>query len=84
MAKLLHQDGTEEEIQPQNGTDFSLHELQGYVGGYIEIVHLPDGDIMVVDDEGLFKNYFVNEKASLLAGQAIVGDAVVCKSEQVK
>lgn len=34
MATLIKADGTQTEIQPQNGTDFSLEELQKYVDGY--------------------------------------------------
>ena len=33
MATLIKADGTQTEIQPQNGTDFSLEELQKYVDG---------------------------------------------------
>ena len=49
--------------------------MQDIVGGLIEIVRdvAPDTD-MVVDEEGLFKDYAVNPFASLIAGQTIVGD----------
>ena len=32
-----------EDITPDNGQDFTLEELQGYVGGLIEIVEIPNG-----------------------------------------
>lgn len=41
MATLIKADGTKKEIQPQNGTDFSLEELQKYVDGYIQVIPPP-------------------------------------------
>ena len=38
MAKILKTDNTSVEVQPKNGRDFSLEELQKIVGGFIEIV----------------------------------------------
>lgn len=52
MATLLKSDGTRKEIQPQNGTDFKLEELQAYVDGYIEIVNLQNGEILVINEDG--------------------------------
>ena len=46
MATLIKADGTWAEIQPENGTDFKLEELQAYVDGYIEIVNLRNGEIL--------------------------------------
>lgn len=80
----LKADTTVEAIRPDNGTDFSLKELQGYVGGYIEIVRLPNNYILVVDEEGELKQKKLNKKASELAGQPIVGDVVLCKSKMVR
>jgi hypothetical protein len=80
----LKADTTVEAIRPDNGTDFSFKELQGYVGGYIEIVRLPNNYILVVDEEGLLKQKKLNKKASELAGQPIVGDVVLCKSKMVR
>jgi hypothetical protein len=39
VAYLIKSDGTITEIKPQNGTAFTLPELQGFVGGYIEIIY---------------------------------------------
>ena len=84
MATLIHTDGTIETVKPQNGTDFSLEELQGFVGGLIEIVPATRGRILVVDDEGVLKQKEVNWCASYYARQFIVGDALLCKSTEVK
>lgn len=91
MAQLINTDGSIKKVEPKNGTDFELEELQKFVDGYIEIVNLNDGRILVVNDEGKF-GYEVNEKATLIAqqtnaiwfGDTINGNALLCKSEEVK
>lgn len=66
MATLLKSDGTRKEIQPQNGTDFKLEELQAYVDGYIEIVNLQNGETLVINEDGKDR-YPTNETATKLA-----------------
>ena len=74
---LVRVDGREEEIQPANGSHWSLEELQTLIGGYIEVVRAPFVDgWLVVDEEGLMKRKQRNLKASLLVSRPIVGDAV--------
>ena len=49
------------EIEPANGHDFTLEELQQYVGGLIEIVEMPTpGQIMVVNEEFLYNGSSIN------------------------
>lgn len=67
-------DGTETELEDRPPT---LTDLQKAVGGYIEIVYLPQGRIMVVDEEGLCKNKPKNNKASGIVGGNICGDVVI-------
>lgn len=55
-----------------------LETLQNEVGGYIETITLPDGAVMIVDEEGLLKNYPLNEYASLVCDGAIHGPALIC------
>jgi hypothetical protein len=83
MAQTIKADGSIEQMNPSNGIDFSLKELQEAVGGYIEMVYLPNG-IMVVNEEGLLKGLPLNQLASQLAGQPIVGNVLVCDREQIK
>ena len=52
MATLIKTDGSKLEIQPQNGLDFQLDELQKFVDGYIDIINLHNGDILVINDNG--------------------------------
>ena len=82
MALFIRSDGYKCHIEPNNGTDFSLEELQGYVGGYIQIVAVDNLRVMVVDEEGLLLP--INQTASNMIGQRIVGDVVVCLSKEIK
>lgn len=88
-AQLIKENGEIINVAPQNGTDFSLEELQGYVKGWIEIVRTHDGRIMVINEEGKLRSDMgVNIKASSLYrygdSDLIMGPAVVCPSEMVK
>lgn len=91
MATLIKADGTRTEIQPKNGTDFKLEELQEYVDGYIEIVNLRNGEILVINEDGKDR-YDTNKTATELAhqhnalfpGDYIDGDVVLCKDEEVQ
>lgn len=91
MAQIIKSNGVVIEVTPKNGTNFSLEELQEIVGGYIEILPLNCGRIIVCDDEGIFKNYALNQKATELLNRnscctkgTIVGNVLVCDKEQVK
>lgn len=80
MATLYKANGYEREIAPANKKAFTLAELQGYVGGYIEVLTPAGGinDRLVVNEEGLLLGLAPNVAASCLAGQPIVGPAVLC------
>ena len=91
MAKVIFTNGVEQEVSPKNGTDFSLEEMQGIVGGYIEIMPLDKtGEIMVLNEEGKLMRLPLNEKATdyflqnSLFDDFIVGNVLVCNSIQVK
>lgn len=73
-AMILRADGTCQEIQPTNGTDFQLSELQRIVGAgappgrdWIEIVPTKDGRIMVLNEEGKLYDLPRNAQATALA-----------------
>ena len=96
-ALLYTVDGSITSIAPNNGTDFSLEELQFFIRGAIEIVYLPCGKIMVVHGEGKLLGFEKNEKATKVweaafpieeypenNGQLVVGDVVICDKEMVK
>lgn len=85
MAKYIKTDGSIINVEPKNGKDFSLKELQGFVGGCIEIVYLPNGDLMVVNEEGKMNDLPINMKATMAYGlDVIVGNVLWCNKSQVK
>ena len=70
---------------PLNGKPVgtSLEELQQEVGGLIELVYLPNDQIMVIDEEGLLKNKPLNPEASVLTMGIIAGDVVIADSKEI-
>ena len=92
MAQIIKTTGETINVEPKNGTDFTWQELHDIVNGYIEIVPLLGGKIMVVNEEGKVHGLQINEKATGLFQQqckyfsldVIVGDVLVCKTSQVK
>jgi hypothetical protein len=81
MAMLLRADGSAEMLQPPNGVNWQLAELQTLVGGYIEVGRTIDGKYLVLDEEGKLKRKPLNIAATRLyqygRHDPIVGDAVV-------
>ena len=73
MATLIKADGTRTEIQPKNGTDFKLEELQAYVDGYIDRY-----------DTNKAATDLAHQHHALFPGDYIDGDVVLCKDEEVK
>ena len=77
------------ETSPKNGTNYTLEELKEIVGGYIEIIHLTENKIMVINDEGKLINLPHNENATILFSLCldtidfIVGDALVCHTNRI-
>lgn len=88
MAYHIKADGTITEVQPQNGTDFKLKELQQFVGGRIELVRTTDDRLMVINEEGKLLGLPLNKKATWLyihrQHDSIMGDVLVCESHEVK
>lgn len=70
MASWIKSDGTIDVVQPKNGKTFKLDELQGFVGGYIEIIHpaLPgyEGQMLVINEEGKIHGLPLNQRATEL------------------
>lgn len=97
QAVLIQTSGLITAITPDNGKDFSLKELQGYVGGLIDVAYLPSGKVMVVNDEGKLNGLPKNDLATEIWKQEypkaaypwnndelIVGDVVMCDNKLVK
>lgn len=90
MAKIYKMNGAVLNIEPKNGSDFSLEELKEIVRGYIEILPLDDDEIMVLNEDGKCKNLAINAMATYRLqvagyhGDYIVGDVLICRSDEVK
>lgn len=64
---------------PDNGLDYTLEECCKLLScDLIEVVNLPNGRILIVNEEGLLRRLPVNREASLLSGLFIVGPALCC------
>lgn len=78
MATLYKTDGTIVE-----DVDIStLKKQQDLVGGYIEYVYKGD-KIFIINEEGLLEHLLYNEEASAMYGHPLVGDVVVCQSNEI-
>lgn len=89
MAKIYRANGDVEIVEPKNGRDFQLEELQGIVGGYIECLNLSVGRLLICNEEGKLKGLDFNERATDLVrkngyNDYIVGDVLLCKTGEVK
>ena len=90
MESILYKtDGKQQVVAPSNGTDFSLEEFQGFVGGYIEIVRFSNSRVMVVNEEGKIYSLPQNVLATEIIQRAgrrdiIVGNALVCDIDKIK
>lgn len=71
-------------VKPKNGKRFSLEELQSFVGGNIEIIACPHGQIMIVNEEGRLKELPVNRVASKVAQREVVGDVLLTDVRLIK
>ena len=92
MAKFYERTNTYtrvSEIKPRNGKKFGLDEAQALIGGYVEVIHLKDDNIILIDEDGLYKNLQINFQATKAAGQLgwpfsewLVGNALICKDNE--
>lgn len=87
---LITVEGSISDIVPRNETDFKLDELQKAVDGLIDIVWIPDSDmIFVVNDEGAFTkepNTVASLMCSIMFGAqcCLWGDVILCHTDMVK
>lgn len=78
--QIISPDGTMTDMPKAQGNDggYTLQQMQGVVGGLIELVGSTDGRTLVVNEEGLLKGLEHNREASALAGFPIMGTVLVC------
>lgn len=77
MATIFKANGTKVKDYNHRG----LEAKQKAVGGYIEPVYTSQW-VVLVNEDGLFRNLPVNHEASLLTGRVLVGDALVLTREE--
>lgn len=90
MATLIAIDGSETDVKPANGESFTLEEMQGSVGGYVQLITLPDGRCLLMDEDGKAKGLAWNLKATLYGRKAgiapddyMVGPVLLCSREEL-
>jgi hypothetical protein len=91
MAILYKTTGEQIEVKPASPPFFSLLELQGFVGGSIEVVFLRGKKkrFMVIHGEGKLDGLPENPGATFAAIQSIAigdfisGDALICDSTEI-
>ena len=89
-ARIVYPDKDSEDYTPKNGTTFELEEMQKIVGGYIEVIRLNDGRLIIVNEEGLLQGLPVNIEATNIlrrdhsTTQYIVGTAIVCDADMIE
>ena len=71
-------------LKTLTNTKIGLTEAQEYIGGYIERIKLPNGNVLLIDEEGRVKGLKENTAASVLAGQHIVGKAIYLAGRTAK
>ena len=91
LNAVIRTDGMWEESLPSSGDQYSLGELMDSVGGgYIELVRLYDGRLLVCDDSGRLHGLPFNALATALyligrprSVDWIAGDVLVCESWRI-
>jgi len=92
MAWHIKADDTAAEVHPAQGATFSLKELQGFVGGYIEMVTIGPESFMIVNEDGMSLNLPSNERATMIGAAAsvlmgpggVLGDVLLCTRREIR
>lgn len=85
IGVVVKADGTVEVRPPEKGRQYKLEEMQKIVGGIIQVVPLPVG-VVVCDEEGLYKDYKINELATracdghVIMKGGMMGDVLFCRA----
>jgi hypothetical protein len=68
MSAILYRaDGTQQEVTPANGTDFTIQELYSLIGcQYVEMIDCGESNMIMIGDEEskLHDDFVVNERAT--------------------
>lgn len=89
-AYIIKATGDEVPFEPDNGTDYTLAELQAAVGGMIEVHTLPDGKLIGMNENGLALGLPQNAAATIYAhnlyssDKGILGDVLICDNDMIQ
>ena len=87
MSNWIKADGNVVEVCPKNaGVCFTVEELKGFVGGWIECINISPTQVMVINEEGKLLNLPYNAIATEAfrmefqpTDDFIVGDVILCE-----
>lgn len=91
MGKIIKTSGEIIDFNPANGKEFTLEEMQGVVGGYIELTLTADEkNYMVINEEGKLNSLPLNPKATEIFNgntnslrDIIVGDVLLASPSEI-
>jgi hypothetical protein len=87
-AEIIRANGDRMFVEPENKKEFTLKELQGFVGGYIQIVETRDSRLIVLNEEGKLNKLPTNGIATAYykygKKDAIVGDVIIINKDQIR
>lgn len=97
-ALIIMPDGQKLPVAPLNGRDFSLEEAQAIVGGYVQMILLMEGRIMLVNEEAKIMpavkaggndpnptaTMLAHHMGAIAADDYIAGVALVCEAGQFR
>ena len=67
MTKIkVNTDRKEFKVIENSKDEPSLEQAQKFVGGYVEGISFPNGDYLIINEEGKIKNLPLNPEATLL------------------
>ena len=87
-AEFIRANGDRMFVEPENKKEFTLKELQGFVGGYIQIVETRDSRLIVLNEEGKLNKLPTNGIATAYykygKKDVIVGDVIIINKDQIR
>ena len=90
MEKIkVNTDRKEFKVIENSKDEPSLEQAQKFVGGYVEGISFPNGDYLIINEEGRLKKLPLNPEATLLwrmhfDHNDIVGPAILIKKQALK
>ena len=95
--KEINTKASEFKIIKDSKDEPNLKEAQEFVGGYVEGITFPNGDYLIINEEGKIKNLPLNEEATKLwkatfdndnyitgRNDFVVGNAILIKKDALK